>query len=50
MLAVAGKLNPKPAARASSFPSIKELVNLLYKPSQWAVTPEPASTTAAACT
>ena len=42
MLAVSGVLNPKQGGPSIIVPVDKELVNLLYKPSQWAVTPDPA--------
>lgn len=38
MLAVAGVLNPKQGGPSVIVPVDQELVNLLYKPSQWAVT------------
>jgi len=38
MLAVAGRLNPKTGGPSVIVPVDQELVNLLYKPSQWAVT------------
>ena len=40
MLSVAGRLNPKEGGPSVIVPVDKELVNLLYKPSQWAVTPD----------
>ena len=40
MLAVAGKLNSKAGGPSIIVPVEKELVDLLYKPSQWAVTPD----------
>ncbi|MBI3694092.1 MAG: DUF1553 domain-containing protein [Acidobacteria bacterium] len=40
MLAVAGKLNTKAGGPSIIVPVEKELVDLLYKPSQWAVTPD----------
>jgi hypothetical protein len=40
-LAVAGRLNPKQGGPSIIVPVEKELVTLLYKPSQWAVTPDP---------
>jgi Protein of unknown function (DUF1553)/Protein of unknown function (DUF1549) len=40
-LAVAGKLNPKQGGPSVIVPVDQELINLLYKPSQWAVTPDP---------
>jgi hypothetical protein len=42
MLAVAGKLNPKQGGPSVIVPIEKSLVGALYKPSQWAVTPDPA--------
>jgi hypothetical protein len=42
MLSVAGVLNPKQGGPSVIVPVDKELVDLLYKPSQWAVTPDPA--------
>ena len=41
MLSVAGVLNPKQGGASIIVPVDQELVNLLYKPSQWAVTPDP---------
>ncbi len=41
-LAVAGALNLKAGGPSVIVPVEPELVNLLYKPSQWAVTPDPA--------
>jgi hypothetical protein len=41
MLSVAGELNPKQGGPSIIVPVDQELVNLLYKPSQWAVTPDP---------
>ena len=41
MLAVAGDLNPKMGGPSVMVPVDKELVNVLYKPAQWAVTPDP---------
>jgi hypothetical protein len=41
-LAVAGVLNPKAGGPSVIVPVDAELVDLLYKPSQWAVTPDPA--------
>jgi hypothetical protein len=38
MLAVAGRLNPKTGGPSVIVPVDQELVDLLYKPSQWAVT------------
>ncbi len=40
MLAAAGKLNDKMGGPSVIVPVEKELVDLLYKPSQWAVTPD----------
>jgi mono/diheme cytochrome c family protein len=40
MLAVSGRLNPKPGGRSVIVPVDPELVELLYKPSQWAITPD----------
>ena len=42
MLAVSGKLNPKAGGRSVMTPVDKELVSLLYKPSQWEVANDPA--------
>src|SRR4029077_16233541 len=42
MLAVAGNLNPESGGPSLMVPIEKELVNALYKPSQWQVAPEPA--------
>jgi hypothetical protein len=42
MLSVAGVLNPKQGGPSVIVPVDQDLVNLLYKPSQWAVTPDPA--------
>jgi hypothetical protein len=42
MLAVAGNLNPGAGGPSVMVPIEKELVNALYKPSQWQVTPDPA--------
>jgi Protein of unknown function (DUF1553)/Protein of unknown function (DUF1549) len=42
MLAVSGELNAKPGGPSVIVPIDKELVNALYKPSQWAVTRDPA--------
>jgi hypothetical protein len=42
MLAVSGKLNPKQGGPSVILPIDKSLVGALYKPSQWAVTPDPA--------
>src|SRR5260370_9378743 len=42
MLAVAGKLNPKQGGPSVIVPIERSLVGALYKPSQWAVTPDPA--------
>jgi hypothetical protein len=41
MLSVAGKLNPKAGGRGVIVPVDTTLVDLLYKPSQWAVDPDP---------
>ena len=41
MLSVAGRLNPKSGGPSVIVPAEQELVNLLYKPSQWAVHPDP---------
>ncbi|MBL8293757.1 MAG: DUF1553 domain-containing protein, partial [Bryobacterales bacterium] len=38
MLAISGRLNAKPGGPSVIVPADEELVNLLYKPSQWAVT------------
>ena len=38
MLAVSGRLNPKAGGRSVIVPVDPELVDLLYKPSQWAIT------------
>ncbi len=40
-LQVAGRLNPATGGPSIMVPVDKELTNLLYKPSQWAVTPNP---------
>jgi len=40
-LAVSGRLNAKQGGPSIIVPVDSELVNLLYKPSQWAVTPDP---------
>jgi hypothetical protein len=40
-LAIAGKLNPKEGGPSVIVPVHQELINLLYKPSQWAVTSDP---------
>jgi hypothetical protein len=40
MLTAAGALNPKQGGPSVIVPVDPELVNLLYKPSQWAVTPD----------
>ena len=40
MLAISGKLNVKAGGPSVIVPVDQELVNLLYKPSQWAVTPD----------
>jgi hypothetical protein len=42
MLAVAGTLNRDAGGPSVMVPIEKELVNALYKPSQWQVTPNPA--------
>ena len=42
MLEVAGILNPKAGGPSILIPVDSELVQLLYKPSQWKVTPEPS--------
>jgi hypothetical protein len=42
MLMVAGKLNTKAGGPSVIVPVEQELINLLYKPSQWAVTPDAA--------
>ncbi|MBI3279717.1 MAG: DUF1553 domain-containing protein [Acidobacteria bacterium] len=42
MLAAAGALNPKTGGPSVIVPVDPELINLLYKPSQWAVTPDAA--------
>lgn len=42
MLAVAGRLNTKMLGPSVMVPVDKELVNLLYKPSQWEVASDPA--------
>jgi len=42
ILAVAGNLNPEAGGPSIMVPIEKELVNALYKPSQWQVTPDPA--------
>jgi hypothetical protein len=42
MLAVAGNLNSGGGGPSVMIPIEKELVNALYKPSQWQVTPDPA--------
>jgi hypothetical protein len=41
MLTVSGAFNPKMGGPSVIVPIDKELVNALYKPSQWAVTPDP---------
>jgi hypothetical protein len=41
-LSIAGRLNPQAGGPSIIVPVEQELVNLLYKPSQWAVTPDPA--------
>lgn len=40
-LSISGELNPKQGGPSVIAPVDPELVNLLYKPSQWAVTPDP---------
>jgi hypothetical protein len=42
MLAVSGRLNRKVGGPSVMVPVAPELVDLLYKPSQWKVTPDPA--------
>jgi hypothetical protein len=42
MLAVAGNMNSAGGGPSVMIPIEKELVNALYKPSQWQVTPDPA--------
>jgi hypothetical protein len=42
LLAVSGKLNAKAGGPSVIVPVDPELVNFLYKPSQWAITPDPA--------
>ncbi len=42
MLAASGRLNEKAGGPSVILPVDQELVNLLYKPSQWAVTKDPA--------
>ena len=42
MLAVAGTLNPKQGGPSVIVPIDKSLLSALYKPSQWAVTPDPS--------
>ncbi|MCS7025033.1 MAG: DUF1549 and DUF1553 domain-containing protein [Bryobacteraceae bacterium] len=42
MLSIAGRLNPKMGGPSVIVPVDQELVNLLYKPSQWAVTKDPS--------
>jgi Protein of unknown function (DUF1553) len=42
MLAVSGSLNPKQGGPSVIVPVDQELINLLYKPSQWAITPDAA--------
>jgi hypothetical protein len=42
MLAVSGSLNPKQGGPSVIVPIDKELVNALYKPSQWAVSRDPS--------
>jgi hypothetical protein len=41
-LAIAGRLNPKEGGPSVIVPVEQELINLLYKPSQWTVTKDPA--------
>ena len=41
-LAIAGRLNVKAGGPSVIVPVEQELINLLYKPSQWAVSPDPA--------
>jgi hypothetical protein len=41
-LSVAGRLNVKTGGPSVIVPVEQELIDLLYKPSQWAVTPDPA--------
>ena len=41
MLAVSGTLNPRMGGPSVIVPVDKELVSALYKPAQWAVTPDP---------
>ncbi len=45
VLAVAGSLNPKQGGPSVIVPIDRELVNALYKPAQWAVTPDAAEHT-----
>ena len=42
MLSVAGRLNPKMGGESVIVPVQETLVDLLYDPTQWAVTPDPA--------
>jgi hypothetical protein len=42
MLAVSGKLNAETGGPSVMIPIYEELVNALYKPAQWQVTPDPA--------
>jgi hypothetical protein len=42
MLSVSGVLNLKQGGPSIIVPVDQELINLLYKPSQWAITPDPA--------
>jgi len=42
LLAISGKLNAKAGGPSVIVPVDPELVNFLYKPSQWAITPDPA--------
>ena len=42
MLAVCGKLNPKPGGESVMIPVEQELVDSLYKPHQWQVAQDPA--------
>ena len=48
MLAVAGRLNLKAGGPSVIVPVDPDLVKLLYKPSQWAVTPRPRPSTTGA--
>ena len=43
MLAVSGRLNPKLGGPSVMVPVDQELVELLYKPSQWRVSHDPAA-------